>query len=93
MDENRCRWALGLSEMINLEDVKSRFSKANHLWFDETVKDLHKLYSDQDIHFPSFVAGYLEVMAEIKETYKKEPLLVIESLDGNLPKEFGVYES
>ena len=75
--------------MITLEDVKARFSPANYVWFENTVKDLRKCYRDSDIHFPSFVAGYLEVLAELKETYKKEPLLVIESLDGNLPKDFG----
>ena len=76
--------------MINLEDVKAQFSKANHKWFDNTVKDLRKSYYDQDIHFPSFVAGYLEVLASLKEAYKKEPLLIIESLYGNLPKDLNL---
>ena len=89
MDAYWFRWALGVSEMITLKDVRARFLPSNYLWFDETVAEIEKLYRDEEIHFPSFVAGYLEVLANLKETYKKEPLLIIESLDGTLPKDFG----
>lgn len=78
--------------MINLSDVKSRFTPQNYEWFDDTVKMLTELYSDEDVHFPSFVAGYIEVVASIKDAYKKEPLLVIESLDGVVPKGFSYEE-
>jgi hypothetical protein len=73
--------------MITLEDVKSQFSPKNYRWFDNCVKRLRKSYYNPDIHFASFVAGYLEVIASTKQLYKADPLLLLESLDGNLPKD------
>jgi hypothetical protein len=76
--------------MISIEDVKAQFTPNNYEWFDSVVESLDELYRDRDVHFASFVAGYVEVLASLKEAYKKEPLLIIESLDGNLPKEFNL---
>ena len=40
----------------------------------------------EKIHLPSYIDGYMEVIALMKNAYKSDPLTTIEALEGSLTK-------
>lgn len=81
MDENQFRWKLELPEVITVQEVKKTYPHLDEQYFAELVLDLIIGTAEDDVHFASYLAGYLNAVQLIKSTYAKAPLEFLEALD------------
>jgi len=82
MDAYQFRWQLEFSEMITVQDVKKEYPYLGDQQFAELVLDLIVGTAGDKIHFASYLNGYLAAAQEFKIIYAKDPLALLEALDG-----------
>jgi len=87
MDENRVRWALGVSEMITMEFVwqlAQSFGVTKAQWevLYEDVLDRWGDYSP--LHLPSFMLGQIEMSTSTIKAYKENPEMMLAALESNV---------
>ncbi len=87
MDENWCRWALGVSEMISIEFVK-KLAMLNGVtptqWQVLWIDVLERWSDYPDLHLPSFMLGQIEMSSSTIKAYKKSPESILAALESNV---------
>ena len=67
--------------MITVQDVKKDNPHLDDEHFSEIVLDLIIGTTGRDIHFASYLDGYLNALHQVKSIYNKAPLELLEALD------------
>lgn len=70
--------------MMTVQDVRKEYPDLTDQHFAELVLNLIISTAGEKIHFASYLFGYLAATQEIKAIYAKEPLALLEALDGTL---------
>jgi hypothetical protein len=67
MDENRCRWALGISKMITWPDISKMYPHLTDAIVAAYVMPAAMDTIGWDVHLPSYAAGYFKAQQFYQE--------------------------